>query len=133
MCPLGLYWALARNTLVGASCKKHCCAKVVTGRVALPCSLRGDWHALDMLAQDVPGVGSAAVMFEGLVDVGPWRSLAKERQGLKRRLAQDAEPTDCLGRAGPCRRAVAGAVGARDRGPSSNSHPAPPPGCAGAL
>ena len=78
VCPLGLYWALSRNSLVGASCRTRCCAGVVTGRVALPCSLKGDWASLQILPQDIAGVGPAEALFDGRIELGRWRSLSRE-------------------------------------------------------
>ena len=79
VCPLGLYWALTRNSLVGASCRGRCCAGVVTGRAAVPCSLKGDWNSMQILPADITGVGTAEALFDGTVELGPWRSLARER------------------------------------------------------
>jgi len=94
VCPLGLYWALTRNSLVGASCRARCCAGMVTGQPALPCSLKGDWASLQVLPQGIAGVGPAEALFDGPIELGRWRSLARnrrqERKGVKRPMPDPA-------------------------------------------
>ena len=79
VCPLALYWALVRNTLVGTGCYRHCCAGRVLGRQVLPCSVRGDLDGLEAMVRDIDGVSEATALFGGaLTEWGPWRRLDRE-------------------------------------------------------
>ena len=79
VCPQGLYWAVARDTLVGAGCRKKCCAGRVLGRTVLPCSLRGDLDGLEAAVRDIDDVYRPTALFGGaLQGIGPWRRLDQE-------------------------------------------------------
>ena len=68
---------------MAASCRARCCAGVVTGRVMLPCALKGDWNSLQVLPENITGVGPAEMLFDGKIELGPWRSLAREIRAAK--------------------------------------------------
>ena len=111
VCPQGLYWAVARDTLVGVGCRKKCCAGRVLGRAVLPCSLGGDLHSLEAAIQGIDGVYGTMNLFGGALEgLGPWRKLDQELaergawEQAEQRMADSAAAVEAAPSAAPSAR-----------------------------